>query len=116
MRNLFFDEPDGELPEYAPSSALCVAINTNPSDNSTVETRSHIVLNYSRHILIVKVLRKKKYNKYNLDAMKHSLERSKRYPIIMRRYTSFPLEQYVGFHGQLRGSYFRFLMIQQMKS
>ena len=34
-------------------------------------------------ILVVKVLRIKKYTKYKLDAMKQNIERNKRYPMVL---------------------------------
>ncbi|MED6156763.1 hypothetical protein PIB30_017371 [Stylosanthes scabra] len=95
MRNLFFEEPDVGVPEYASSSQHYVWLSIRtpviiPLLKLAVILCSimSIMLFIERVgmtavILIVKVLRKKKYTKYNLDAMKRSLERSKRYPMVL---------------------------------
>ncbi|TKY62125.1 Mannan synthase 1 [Spatholobus suberectus] len=74
--------------------ALCLRINTSPSDNTTPEIAviicsiMSIMLFVERVamaivILVVKVLRKKRYTKYNLEAMKQKLERNNRFPMVL---------------------------------
>ena len=95
MKNLVFQEPEVGAPEYASSSLryawqsirtpviipllkLAVILCSAMSIMLFVER-----VGMAAVILIVKVLRKKKYTKYNLDAMKQNLERSKRYPMVL---------------------------------
>lgn len=95
MRNLIFEEPEVGAPEHASSSLryawesirapviipllkLAVILCSAMSIMLFVE---RVVM--ATVILIVKVLGKKKYRKYNLDAMKQKLQRNKRYPKVL---------------------------------
>ncbi|MED6121465.1 hypothetical protein PIB30_030434 [Stylosanthes scabra] len=95
MRNLFFEEHDVGVPEHAPSSlhyvwqSIRTPVITPPLKLAVILCSIMSIMLFIERvgmaaaILIVKVLRKKKYTKYNLDAMKRSLERSKRYPMVL---------------------------------
>lgn len=95
MRNLIFEDPEVGAPDYAPSNLryawesirapviipllkLAVILCSAMSIMLFVE---RVVM--ATVILIVKVLGKKKYRKYNLDAMKQKLQRNKRYPKVL---------------------------------
>ncbi|XP_045798723.1 glucomannan 4-beta-mannosyltransferase 1 [Trifolium pratense] len=95
MKSLIFEEPEGGIPGYASSSLryawqsirapviipllkLAVIICSIMSVMLFLER-----VGMTAVILVVKVLRKKKYTKYKLDAMKQNIERNKRYPMVL---------------------------------
>ncbi|GAU20319.1 hypothetical protein TSUD_338000 [Trifolium subterraneum] len=95
MKSLIFEEPEGGIPGYASSSLryawqsirapviipllkLAVIICSIMSVMLFIER-----VGMAAVILVVKVLRKKKYTKYKLDAMKQNIERNKRYPMVL---------------------------------
>jgi beta-mannan synthase len=95
MKSLFFEEPEGEIPGYA-SSGLRYAWQSIRAPVIIPLLKLAVILcsimsvmlflervGMAAVILIVKVLRKKKYTKYKLDAMKQNIERNKRYPMVL---------------------------------
>lgn len=95
MRSLIFEEPEAGTPGYASSSLryawqsirapviiplLKLAI-TLCSIMSVMLFLERVCM--AAVILIVKVLRKKKYTKYKLDAMKQNIERNEKYPKVL---------------------------------
>ncbi|KAG4396441.1 hypothetical protein GLYMA_19G184200v4 [Glycine max] len=95
MRNLIFEEPEVRVPgdtssslRYAwesirapviiPVLKLAVILCSIMSIMLFVERVAMAIV-----ILVVKVLGKKRYTKYNLEAMKQKLERNKRFPMVL---------------------------------
>ncbi|XP_057438291.1 glucomannan 4-beta-mannosyltransferase 1 isoform X2 [Lotus japonicus] len=95
MRNLFFEEPQDGIPGDSSSSVryvwqsirapviipllkLAVILCSIMSVMLFIER-----VGMAAVIFTVKVLGKKKYTKYKLDAMKQNLERDKRYPMVL---------------------------------
>jgi len=95
MKNLIFEEPEVDIPGYASSGLryawqsirapviipllkLAVIICSIMSVMLFIERVGMALV-----ILVVKVLRIKKYTKYKLDAMKQNIERNKRYPMVL---------------------------------
>lgn len=95
MRNLIFEQPDIKIQEYAstklqyawqsirapviiPLLKLAVILCSGMSVMLFIERVVVAIV-----ILGVKLLRKKKYIKYKLDAMKQDLERNKGYPMVL---------------------------------
>ncbi|KAL5135354.1 Glucomannan 4-beta-mannosyltransferase 1 [Glycine soja] len=95
MRNLIFEEPEVRVPgdtssslRYAwesirapviiPLLKLAVILCSIMSIMLFVERVAMAIV-----ILVVKVLGKKRYTKYNLEAMKQKLERNKRFPMVL---------------------------------
>lgn len=95
MRNLIFEEPEEGIPGYA-SSSLRYAWQSIRAPVIIPLLKLAVILcsimsvmlflervGMAAVILMVKVLRKKKYTKYKLDAMKQNLERNKKYPMVL---------------------------------
>lgn len=95
MKSLFFEEPEVGIPGYA-SSSLRYAWQSIRAPVIIPLLKLAIILCsimsvmlflervcMAAVILIVKVLRKKKYTKYKLDAMKQNIERNKKYPKVL---------------------------------
>ncbi|KAL5060039.1 hypothetical protein RYX36_031643 [Vicia faba] len=95
MRSLIFEEPEAGIPGYA-SSSLRYAWQSIRAPVIIPLLKLAVILcsimsvmlflervGTAAIILIVKVLRIKKYTKYKLDAMKQAIERNKRYPMVL---------------------------------
>ncbi|CAL0326787.1 unnamed protein product [Lupinus luteus] len=95
MRNLIFEEPDNKVQDYA-SSQLRYAWESIRAPVIIPLLKLAVILCSVMSVMlfvervvmatvcaIVKVLGKKKYRKYNLDAMKQKLHRSQRYPNVL---------------------------------
>ncbi|KAF7818650.1 glucomannan 4-beta-mannosyltransferase 1 [Senna tora] len=95
MRNLIFEQPDLRIPEYA-STKLHYAWDSIRAPVIVPLLKLAVILCSGMSLMLfaervtmalvilgVKLLRKKKYTQYKLEAIKEDLERNRNYPVVL---------------------------------